>query len=346
MMKKSKNPSLPAILLAILIGVLLLVTAVPAIVYFPAQRFLLKPDEISAEILASDLPARLPDLVAGWMLDGTIQMTDIDPTYLSGLEREDFADIISLVAPVEWSAVQSALAVRQAQDYLLGRTEDLTITLDLTGVSQRLGGEALPLVAERIVTSWDACTAVDLADLMLAMANGSTTSLHYCQPPDTFRSIVVEAVKPALQQLAARLPSSLTFEIAKAGEATPGLRFVRWLVRLWSWTPWLAVGLAILLLLVLHDSLRSGMMGVGLPLSLAGVTTAGLALALAALRQSALTPWVESLLTAKIPAELATLTASVITNVFGRFCLSALVWGGAACVVGIGLVIASRLIRR
>lgn len=345
-MNKSKNPFLPAILLAILIGVLLLVTAVPAIAYFPAQRFLLTPDEISAEILVSDLPARLPDLVAGWMLDGTIQMTDIDPTYLNGLEREDYADIISLVAPVEWSAVQSALAVRQAQDYLLGRTDALTITLDLTEVGQRLGGEALPTVAERIVTSWDACTAVELADLMLAMTSGSTDSLHYCQPPDTFRAIVVEAVKPALQQLAARLPSSLTFEIAKAGEATPGLRFVRWLVRLWSWTPWLAGGLAILMLVVLRESLRSGMLGIGLPLGLAGVTTAGLALALAALRQSALTPWVESLLVTKIPAELATLTTSIITNVFGRFCLSTLVWGGAACVVGVALMVGSRLVRR
>lgn len=346
MTQKNQQISLATVILAILIGVIFVAAAVPALFYFPAQRFLLGPDEMAAEILASDLPDRLPDLVAGWILDGTIRLPEVDAEFLSSLDREDYAEIVKLAAPADWLAVQSALAARQAQDYLLGRTDSLTITLDLTAVSQQLSGEALASVAERIVTSWDACTALDLAELALAMADSTSNALPLCQPPDTFRTMTVEAVKPGLQLFAAGLPASVSFEVAKSADAAPALGMVRWIVRLWSWTPWLSLGMAILLLVVLRGSLRRGLLGIGLPLGLAGVIDAGLAFALAALRQNTLTPWVESLLVGRIPAGLDTLAASVVTNVFGRFCLSALVWGAAAFVLGIALVVASRLIRR
>ncbi len=344
-MNSNKQPALPAIVLAVLIGAMLLVTAVPAILYFPAQRFLFSPDAITEELLASDLPDRMPDLMAGWILDGTIQIQG-DSSFLSNLDRQGLTDILALLAPPDWTAIQSALAARQVQDYLLGKTNTLSITLDLSGISRQLAGEALPVVAARIVSSWGNCSALDVAELALAMAGNSSASLPYCQPPEAFQPLVIQAVESGLQQYAAQIPASVTLDIAEASVVTPGVQGMRLAARLWPWTPWLTLGLALILLLVLGGSLRAWLMSVGLPLSLAGVITAGLALVMAMVRDNTLTPWLEGNLAGHMPEGLAVIVTPAMVNVFGRFCLSALVWGGAAFLLGVALVIVSRLVRR
>jgi hypothetical protein len=76
------------------------------------------------------------------------------------------------------------------------------------------------------------------------------------------------------------------------------------------------------------------------------VIAAGIALALAALRQTVLLPWLEHLINTTIPDGLSTMVTTVVANVFGRFCLSVLVWGAAAIILGMALVIFSRLVGR
>ncbi|TLN23841.1 hypothetical protein FDZ74_03390 [bacterium] len=344
-MNSKKQPALPAIVLAVLIGAMLLVTAVPAILYFPAQRFLFRPDAITEELLASDLADRMPDLMAGWIMDGIIRVQG-DSSYLSNLDRQGLTDILKILLPPDWTAIQSALAARQVQDYLLGRSNTLAITLDLSGISRQLAGEALPVVAARIVSSWENCSALDVAELALAMAGNSSASLPYCQPPEVFQPLVIQAVESGLQQYTAQIPVSVTIDIAQTSAVTPGIQSMRLAARLWLWTPWLALGLAFLLLLVLGGSLRPWLLSVGLPLSLAGVITAELALVMAMVRDNTLTPWLEGSLVGHLPEGLAVIVTPALVNVFSRFCLSALVWGGAAFLLGVVLVIVSRMVRR
>jgi hypothetical protein len=178
------------------------------------------------------------------------------------------------------------------------------------------------------------------------LVDGSGAELPLCQPPDTFRSLAVEVVETGLQQFADQLPASVSFDISTATEVSPGLRLFRIILHVWLWMPWLTLGLAFVLVLILGGSMRSALLGIGLPLSLAGVIAAGIALALAALRQTVLLPWLEHLINTTIPDGLSTIVTTVVANVFGRFCLSALVWGAAAVVLGMALVIFSRLVGR
>lgn len=344
-MNSTRRPSSPVIALAILIGAILLVTAIPTVLYFPAQRFLLSPDAVTEEILSSDLSARLPDLVAGWLQDGTIQIQG--GAMLGALDREDYDAILAQLMPADWLKIQSAVIARQVQDYFLGKTDALTVTLDLSEIGRRLSGDAAPAIAGIIVSSWEECTPASLVELGLAAAAGSSLAdLPLCRPSDALQPFVTQAVEGGLQQMATQVPANASFNLATADSMGQRVQLIRLAARWWGWMPWLSIALALLIFLVLGKSLRYGLLGIGLPLCLAGVIDAGLALAAAALRNSNLTPWLEEQLALHVPAGLAGLIAPTLVNVFSRFCLSALIWGAAAILFGMALVIVSRIIPR
>ncbi|HWQ04180.1 MAG TPA: hypothetical protein VN452_02375 [Longilinea sp.] len=335
-----------AIALVIIFGTVFLASVIAALFYFPAERFLFKPDAVTEEILASDLSERMPDLVAGWIIDGNLQLPDGSSNYLSALNRGELAGIIEQLLPADWTAIQSAVIARQVQEYLLGKTDSLNVTLDLTDVRTRLTGDSLATVAERIVGSSNACSALDLANLALTVAGSSTAAIPLCQPPDTFRPLVVRSVENELLQLGAQLPASLPFQVGPSAAISPGVLVVRVMVRLLPWTPWLAVGSALLILLVMGGSMRKGFLAIGLPLSPAGIIAAGIGFVLAAVRESTLAPWLDSIFSRQLPNGLATILTPALVNVFSRFCLSVVAWGCAAVLLGAALVIVSRLLKR
>lgn len=343
----SKQQSSATIGLSILIGAILLVTAIPAVLYLPAQRFLLKPDAITEAILASDLTKQIPDWVASWMVDGSGTFQNGDTTYLASLDQQDYHEIIAQVAPSDWAVIQSAVIARQAQEFFLGNTNTLTITIDLTEVKNRLAGEALPAVAEQIVSSWENCSAGTLAELALAVASGNSPgTLPLCQPPDEFRPLALQGVESGIQQFAAQMPASVSFDVAQAATASTEARIMRFVARVWPWTPWLTIGLALFLLLTVGGSLRSGLLGFGIPLSLAGMIDAGLALVMISMRESVVTPWLAGWINSESPSEMAVLLTPALANVSSRFFLSALIWSAAAIVFGMALIILSRIARR
>lgn len=315
--------------------------------FFPAQRFILKPDAITEAILASDFSKQIPDWVAGWMADGLGITPTNGATYLDSLDQSDYRDIFSIVAPPDWTSIQSAVIARQAQDFLLGNTNALTITIDLTGIKDRLAGEALPMVAERIVSSWQSCTAANLAELALAVATGSSSDgMPFCQPPAEFRPLMVRIVESGIQQFAAQMPASLSLDIVDAAGASTKTQIVRFCAQIWPWMPWLTLGLALFTLLAAGGSVRVGFLGIGIPLSLAGIIDAGVALVMVSMRESTVVPWLTGWIGNGSPAGLADLLIPALMNVTGRFFLSALVWSGAAIVLGLALIVISRLAKR
>lgn len=324
---------------------MLLGTAIPTALYFPAHRFLLTPDAVTQEILSSDLSAKLPDLVAGWILDGRVQLQG--GNFLGSLDREDYDAILALLAPSDWTAIQSAVIARQAQDFLMNKTDTLTITLDLTGISQRLNGEALQPIAGIIMASWQDCSAANLVELGLAAVAGNTgANLPFCRPPDELQPFMLQVVESGLQQISTQIPANITLDVAQAETASHRVQLIRLLARVWPWMPWLTLGLAGLIWLILGRSLRYGLLGIGLPLGLAGVIASGLSLVLVAVRNTNLTPWLESQFALRLPPDLADVISPALVNVFSRFCLSGLIWGAAMFLLGMVLIILSRILRQ
>ncbi|TLN17854.1 hypothetical protein FDZ74_07260 [bacterium] len=281
------------------------------------------------------------------MADGSGTFQNGGSTYLTSLDQQDYREIIAQVAPADWAVIQSAVIARQAQEFFLGYTDTLTITIDLTEVKNRLVGEALPAVAERIVSSWADCTAGNLAELALAIASGTSTSaLPLCRPPAEFRPLALQGVESGIQQFAAQMPASVSFDVAQAATASTEARIMRFVARIWPWTPWLSLGLALFLLLAVGGSLRLGLLGIGIPLSLAGMIDAGLALVMLSMRDSVITPWLTGWIHSESPSEMAVLLTPALANVTSRFFLSALIWSAAAVVFGMALIILSRIARR
>ncbi len=331
--------------MAILIGVMLLGAAIPAALYFPAHRYLLTPDAVTQEILSSDLSAQLPDLVAGWILNGTIQLQG--GNFLGSLDREDYDAILALLAPPDWTAIQSAVIARQAQDFLMNKTDTFTITLDLTGISQRLNGDALQPIAGIILASWNECSAANLVELGLAAAAGnSAANLPFCRPPEALQPFMLQIVVSGLQQLSGQIPPNLTLDVAQAETASHRVQFIRLAARIWPWMPWLTLGLSGLIWLILGRSARYSFLGMGLPLGLAGVIASGIAVVLMVVRSTNLTPWLTSQLALRMPADLAGVISPALTNVFSRFCLSGLIWGAFTFLLGMILIVVSRISRK
>jgi len=345
-MKINNTNKTSAIALVIIFGTVLLATAIPALFYFPAERFLFKPDAVTEEILASDLSERMPDLMAGWIIDGTIRLPDGTSNYLAAFNREELAGVIRKLLPADWTAIQSAVVARQAQDFLLGKSDSMIIALDLGEVRANLTGDSLAAVAEQIIGSWKDCSALDLAELALAVSDSPSAAIPFCQPPDTFKPLVVQAIESELQQFGSQLPASFAFQVEPPAAKSTELLIVRSLVRFLPWTPWLAVGSALLILLVLGGSLRRGFLAIGLPMSLAGIIVAGIGFVLSAVRDGTLTPWLDSQFAGNLPNGLATILTPALVHVFSRFCLSVMAWGCAAILLGVGLLIVSRLAKR
>jgi hypothetical protein len=341
-----KRSSKTRTLLAIILVPALLATAIPSIFYFPAQRFLLTPDAVTAEILGSNLSERMPDLIAGWIIDGVVQLPDGSSNYLSALSREELSAVIKKVIPADWTAIQTAVIARQTQDYIFGKTDSLAISLDLSDVRANLTGDSLAAMAQQIVGSWNDCSTLDLAELALPVSGDSSAAIPFCQPPDTFRPLVLQVVEIGLQQFGTGLPASYAFQIEPPTATSPGILFLRFLARFLPWTPWFAAGSALLILLVQGGSLRKGFLVIGVPLSLAGVIAAGIGFVLAAVRDGTLTPWLDNLFTAQLPNGLASILTPAMVHVFSRFCLSVMAWGCAAALLGVVLVIVSRLAKQ
>lgn len=343
-----KNPSSKArFVLSVLIGALLLFSLVPAVMYFPASRLLLNPDGVTEAILASDLTDKIPSLVLE-SLESSPELAPLSGNaFLDRLDSEDYREILAWVAPPEWITIQSAVLARQAQDFFLGRITAATFSLDLSEVKVRLAGEATPQVAEIIVSSWDACSTDQMLQFGLAIAVGSPQSAYpVCQPPGEFRPMVLGIAESAVRQFAAQIPQEVRFEASNQLADSDGLISFRFAVQAWPWMPWLALGLALLLLAVTGGSLRTGLLAIGIPVSLAGMIDFGVALVFVSLRETVVLPWLTDWMQWLYPSGLAALLTPAIASLIGRFFLSALIWSGAAVLAGAVLIVLSRLVKR
>lgn len=330
-----------------MIGSLLLLSLVPAVMYFPASRLLLNPDAVTEAILASDLTEEIPSLVTG-ALQSSPELAQLSGNaFLDRLDRDDYREIIARIASPEWITIQSAVLARQAQDFFLGRSTASTFSLDLSEVKVRLAGEAAPQVAEIIVSSWEGCSTDQMLLFGLAIAAGSPQSAYpVCQPPDEFRPMVLSIAELAVREFAAQIPQEVRFEAANQLAGSPGLTTLRFAVQVWPWMPWLALGLALLLLLVAGGSLRSGLLAVGIPVSLAGMIDFGMALVFVLLRENVVLPWLTGWMQWLYPSGLAALVTPAIASLIGRFFLSALIWSGTAVLAGAVLIVLSRVAKR
>lgn len=342
-----KNSSLNArVVLLVFIGALLLISLVPAVMYFPASRLLLNPDAVTEAILASDLTKEIPSLVTGAMQSSPELAQLSGNAFLDRLDREDYREILARIAPPEWITIQSAVLARQAQDFFLGRSAAATFSLDLSEVKVRLAGEAAPQVADIIVSSWEVCSTDQMLLFGLAIAAGSPQSSYpVCQPPDEFRPVVLSIAESAVREFAAQIPQEVRFEAANQLAGSEGLTTLRFAVQLWPWMPWLALGLA-LLLAVVGGSMRFGLLAIGIPVSLAGMIDFGMALVFVSLRETVVIPWLTGWMQWLYPTGLAALLTPAIVSLIGRFFLSALIWSGAAVLAGAVLIVVSRVVKR
>ena len=329
------------------IGAIFLLSLIPSVMYFPASRLLLNPDAVTEAILASDLTEEIPSLVAG-ALQSSPELAQLSGNaFLDRLDRDDYREILAWIAPPEWITIQLAVLARQAQDFFLGRSAAATFSLDLSEVKVRLAGEAAPQVAEIIVSSWEGCSTDQMLLFGLAIAAGSPQSAYpVCQPPDEFRSMVLSIAESAVRQFAAQIPQGVRFEAANQLTGSAELTTLRFAVQVWRWRPWLALGLALVLLVVAGGSLRSGLLAIVIPLSLAGMINFGLALVFVSLRDSVVLPWLAGWMQWLYPTGLAALLTPAIASLIGRFLLSALIWSGAAVLAGAVLIVVSRVAKR
>lgn len=335
------------ILLSVLIGAIFTLSLVPAALYFPAQRLLLNPDAVTEAILTSDITEEIPNLMAE-SLESNPEVAQLaGSSFLNRLDRDDYREILKSIAPPEWMIIQSAVLARQTQEFFLGNSNAASFSLDLGEVKARLSGDAAMQVAEIIVSSWDACTTDQLIQFGLAVASGSPSSAYpVCQPPDEFRPLVLGSVETALRQFAEQIPQEMRFEAANIITSSAGFGILQFVLKIWPWTPWLALGLGLLMAAVLGGSLRSTMMGVGVPISLAGMIDFGIVLVFLSMRERVVLPWLASWMQWLYPSTLAMLLTPALASLIGRFFLSAMIWSGAFILAGFGLFVLSRVVRR
>ncbi len=290
--------------LAILLAALFVVLAAAALFTFNAQRLLLKPDLYKSALARQDLYGQFPSLAAKQIVRSLTYQPCVQnpddpacqaegqgeagaeqggpPSYFKELEEEDWEVILGELLPAAWLQEQTESALDQLFAGLESGEPEAPVLVSTREIRERLLGEPGARALTRLFETLPPCTTVDLA--AMTAAQWTLESLPLCRTPDNIWTGYQLRVRLAVREEAAKIPdrTDLTGGAASGseGQAQEG-RQGSWLTevrRALGLAPLVALGLLAGVTVFGVRSLRGLLQWWGVPVLLAGLLGAALAL--------------------------------------------------------------------
>lgn len=253
--------------LAVLLAILVVLTALPAQVLFNLERKAFTAATYQQAFANDDFYARLPGLLAR-ALAGSDQAL---PVNMQGLTVQDWESFFRDLLPSDILKTMGDQAVASTIAYLDGR--DPAAVLSLSPLQQRLASEAGTRAVLGLMRTRPLCTLEEIARITLAVINGQSLSL--CNPPEDLYPVVIPLIQGQMRVLASVIPAEVTLTRVDPQNGRPDPRqrieVARLVMRL---APVMPLGLLLLLTVLIVRSLRDWLAWWGLPL----LVSAGLAL--------------------------------------------------------------------
>lgn len=206
-------------------------------------------------------------------LDGGFGMQSI----LGGLTIDDLGQVTDTLIPQAWVRQQMINLVQDTYRWLEDDRRLPALSIDFVPIKSSLVSEAGIDLLELIVRSWPQCSTEDL--IMMGLAGGSApeeVAFPLCQPPEPYRTILMESAVADLELMASVLPPTISLlderpEMAAAfSAAKQQLRFLRLLIRT---SGLITISLLGLIMLLVVRSWRALGLWWGIPVTFGGLLT-------------------------------------------------------------------------
>lgn len=230
----------------------------------------------------------LPGLVTQTMLNSVSGTGEAGLGILAQVPADQLSQWMSTVLPADYLQTQTDQVIESLEAFINLRSYTLNLQFDLTPVKANLASPASADALANLLDSMPACTADQLNELLAAtLKQGSLNGLTIpmCKPAEPLLSVVRALLSGTVSSFAAVLPDSL----AIGGEAVQAQvnsfvmsrQYTTYYLfkRILEYTPWVCLGLALLIVLFTLRSKKLLLASLGTPLwisGLVGLLAAGL----------------------------------------------------------------------
>jgi hypothetical protein len=262
------------------------------------------------------------------------------PIYLKYLTVQDWEVLINTLAPPAELKVISEQTLDSVFSFLEGGAGQAEVSL--TPIKQSLttnGSEAI----QRVLAVQPQCTQEQLLTLGTQLLAGSADQpVKLCNPPEEFMSIVLPVAETGLQTEINHLPGAIPLiDKGLQNEYRMILETTRLIMRL---SPLLPLAFLVLMTLLAVRSLPGWLKWWGLPFTITGLLTVGLALSAAPLTRLAVTSAADQK-GSVYALRLAISVMDVIEAIARQVALPVMIEAGVILLIGIGLLAGAFLLK-
>jgi hypothetical protein len=341
--------------LAALCAVAFVLVTVPGLAGFNAQRSAFNPALYKRSLADQGIYQRFPALIADQIVvqlkyedslpDNDPLKQPVDP-HLKTLTRADYEAILSDLITPDYAQAQTESVIDQVFGYWNGKEESVPVTISIVEIKARFTGDVAVRAFARVVGSWPECNLVQLLAWGGLVTGVKLADLPVCRPPDTLTQAVIPVItslvsEAVLTQLinaitnaaVSRAPDQVvifhlppTPEEIQPNQPPPVPRsrvtLLRWAARL---SLLLALGLLGLTVVLGARSIKGVLLWSGIPLLLAGLACA----LLAVVAHFGLSQIVQPIASAISEPPIAPSIAAIAVRVGEDVARSVVLWTGA-----------------
>jgi hypothetical protein len=273
-------------ILAAICALIFIVTLPFGLLAFFSSNVIFSPEELSStlseSLIASGVLRRSITEMLSEMEFGDDFEDDTEVRQaLSDLSADEWDRIIDLLLPDAWMENQLKGAVMSIHTWLDDDRLTPGIEIDLRPIKARMQGESMLEVIDLIVDSWPTCTQEQVDRMRQASVEAGHPVILYCEPPEPFRSELIDFATRRFQSFFRDLPA--TFSAFDTEQNDLNLDDVLLLkerirtIRAFTMGGWLlSAALLGLIMILAIRSWRDVAIWWGLPVLIAGILTIAL----------------------------------------------------------------------
>lgn len=261
---------------------LVIVTGIPALFVYPAERILFQPDSYKTALRKTGIYNQLPNYAAEearrWVSGNS---KGLQANIFSYLKKEDYLEFVNLLIPSDWFQVQVEHLVDQSWGFLNFQSSGLVLDIDLKPLKTHFTSEQSKVIAKKLISILPRCTEEDIVNLASQILSGTFSGIPICRPPDQLQEIAVGLVQVSVQALASQIPEGLNLVKFFPSDSTTDKVFYAFFKQpfdnyhqvriIWHWMPIISLILLLLLAITLIGSAKELFLLVGSGLMSAGL---------------------------------------------------------------------------
>lgn len=265
---------------AVLLAILLALSLIVCLIDLTLSRTLFSANVIEGQLVEQKAYEKLPQVFSATILQSESTQANAATNLLAQLPQEQLNTWISSVLTEEYLQAQTTHIIDSLISFVNLRSYAVDLSIDLAPVKLNLAGQQSQNALAEIFNSLPECTQEQLDSLTTTFMNqgnlnGVTVSL--CKPGEPLLSIIQGMISGAVTSFSQTLPDQYTPGGAQVQEQvnqfvlSQQYRTYYLLKKILDYSPWICLGLALLIVLFTLRSVKSLFSCLGVPLLIAGI---------------------------------------------------------------------------